>query len=215
MLEKKIRRSIIEAKEQKEKQLIESHLVKSRLSVLVEHIQSEEDFNNLSESKRIQLSFNILQELSYLESSGLLSEQNLSGAFKSLFGGFFGNVTQTVFEPLIGKLVYPLFGQGFLSNFIISYLTSRPSDVIKAMSDCKLMTKLIGESVVEGMIMSLQRQKGFDAPGYSFLRNTLADVIKGTGFVSGIENSISGTVCSLFDKFAGNAEKVKSKLATN
>jgi hypothetical protein len=48
MLEKKIRRSIIEAKEQKEKQLIESHLVKSRLSVLVEHIQSEEDFNNLS-----------------------------------------------------------------------------------------------------------------------------------------------------------------------
>lgn len=215
MLEKKIRRSIIEAKEQKERQLIESHLVKSRLSVLVEHIQSEEDFNNLSESKRIQLSFNILQELSYLESSGLLSEQNLSGAFKSLFGGFFGNVTQTVFEPLIGKLVYPLFGQGFLSNFIISYLTSRPSDVIRAMSDCKLMTKLIGESVVEGMIMSLQRQKGFDAPGYSFLRNTLADVIKGTGFVSGIENSISDTVCSLFDKFAGNAEKVKSKLAAN
>ena len=109
MLEKKIRRSIIEAKEQKERQLIESHLVKSRLSVLVEHIQSEEDFNNLSESKRIQLSFNILQELSYLESSGLLSEQNLSGAFKSLFGGFFGNVTQAVFEPLIGKLIYPLF----------------------------------------------------------------------------------------------------------
>lgn len=215
MLEKKIRRSIIETKEQKERQLIESHLVKSRLSVLVEHIQSEEDFNNLSESKRIQLSFNILQELSYLESSGLLSEQNLSGVFKSLFGGLFGNVTQTVFEPLIGKLIYPLFGQGFLSNFIISYLTSRPSEVIRAMSDCKLMTKLVAESVVEGMIMSLQRQKGFDAPGYSFLRNTLADVIKGTGFVSGIENSISNTICSLFGKFADNAEKVKSKLKTS
>jgi hypothetical protein len=214
MLEKKIRRSIIEAKEQKERQLIESHLVKSRLSVLVRHIQSEEEFNTLSEDKKVQLSFNILQELSYLESTGLLSEQDLSGVFKSLFGGFFGNVTQTVFEPLIGKLVYPLFGEGFLSNFIISYLTSRPSDVIRAMSDCKLMTKLIGESVVEGMIMSLQRQKGFDAPGYSFLRNTLADVIKGTGFVSGIENSISGTVCSLFGKFADNAEKVKSKLKT-
>lgn len=215
MLEKKIRRSIIEAKEQKEKQLIESHLVKSRLSVLVEHIQSEEEFNKLSEDKKVQLSFNILQELSYLESTGLLSEQDLSGAFKSLFGGFFGNVTQTVFEPLIGKLVYPLFGQGFLSNFIISYLTSRPSDVIRAMSDCKLMTKLIAESVVEGMIMSLQRQKGFDAPGYSFLRNTLADVIKGTGFVSGIETSISETVCNLFGKFADNAKKVEAKLKTS
>jgi len=212
MLEKKIRRSIIETKEQKEKQLIEQRLIKSRLSVLVEHVQSEEEFNKLSENKKIQLSFNILQELSYLESTGLLSEQNLSNVFKSLFGGLFGNVTQTIFEPLIGKIVYPLFGQGFLSNFIISYLTSRPSEVIKSMSDCKLMTKLIAESVVEGMIMSLQRQKGFDAPGYSFLRNTLADVIKGTGFVSGIENSISSTVCGLFSKFANNAKKVETKL---
>jgi hypothetical protein len=46
------------------------------------------------------------------------------------------------------------------------------------MSDCKLMTKLIAESVVEGMVMSLQNQKGFDAPGYSFLRNSLGDVIR-------------------------------------
>jgi hypothetical protein len=57
MLEKKIRRSIIETKEQKEKQLIEQHLIKSRLSVLVEHVQSEEEFNKLSENKKIQLSF--------------------------------------------------------------------------------------------------------------------------------------------------------------
>ena len=73
---------------------------------------------------------------------------------KSIFGGFFGNATQTFFEPLLGKLVYPLFGEGFMSNFIISYLTSRPSEVIKSMSDCKLMTNLIAESVVEGMVMS-------------------------------------------------------------
>ena len=83
MLERKIRKSIIEAKEQKEKRLIEESLIKNRLSVLVEHIQSEDDFNNLSESKKIQLSFNILQELSYLETTGLLSEQNLSNIFKS------------------------------------------------------------------------------------------------------------------------------------
>lgn len=212
MLERKVRQSLLEVKEQKERDLIKENLVRQRLSMLVEHIQSEDEFNGLSKNEKLRLSFNILQELSYLESTGLLSEQDLSGAFKSLFGGFFGNVTQTIFEPLIGKIVYPLFGEGFLSNFIISYLTSRPSEVIKSMSDCKLMTKLIAESVVEGMIMSLQRQKGFDAPGYSFLRNTLGDVIKGTGFVSGIENSISSTVCGLFSKFANNAKKVETKL---
>ena len=214
MLEKRVRKTLVEAKEEKQKQIIQERLVKTRLSVLVEHIQDEDDFNNLTEDKKAQLSYNILSELSYLQSNGLISEVDLSSVFKSLFGGLFGNVTQTVFEPLIGKIVKPLFGEGFMSNFIISYLTSRPSEVIKSMSDCKLMTKLVAESIVEGMVMSLQRQKGFDAPGYSFLRNTLADAITGTGFVSGIENSISNTVCGLFGKFANNAKKVEAKLKT-
>ena len=214
MLEKTIKKTIIETKEQQEKKLIKETIVKNRLTTLVEHIKTEKDYNNLSEDKKIQLSFNLLQELSYLESNGLINEIDLSGVFKSLFGGLFGDVTQTVFEPLLGKIVYPLFGQGFMSNFIISYLTSRPSEVIKSMSDCKLMTKLISESIVEGMVMSLQRQKGFDAPGYSFLRNTLADAITGMGFVSSIENSISKTVCELFGKFANNAKKVEAKLKT-
>jgi hypothetical protein len=212
MLEKKIRQSLLETKEKKEKDLIKESLVKNRLLVLVEHIKNEDDFNSLSEDKKVQLSFNILQEMSYLESTGLISEVDLGGVFKSLFGGFFGDVTQTVFEPLIGKIVYPLFGEGFMSNFIISYLTSRPSDVIKSMSDCKLMTKLIAESVVEGMVKSLQRQKGFDTPGYSYLRNALGTVFEGSEFVRGIEGSISNTVCGLFEKFAGNAKKIETKL---
>jgi hypothetical protein len=214
MLEKTIKKTIIETKEQQEKKLIKETIVKNRLTTLVEHIKTEKDYNNLSEDKKIQLSFNLLQELSYLESNGLINEIDLSGVFKSLFGGLFGDVTQTVFEPLLGKIVYPLFGQGFMSNFIISYLTSRPSDVIKSMSDCKLMTKLIAESVVEGMVMSLQRQKGFDAPGYSYLRNALGTVFEGSEFVSGIEKSIANTVCGVFSTVAGNAKKVEDKLKT-
>ena len=121
MLEKTIKKTIIETKEQQEKKLIKETIVKNRLTTLVEHIKTEKDYNNLSEDKKIQLSFNLLQELSYLESNGLINEIDLSGVFKSLFGGLFGDVTQTVFEPLLGKIVYPLFGQGFMSNFIISY----------------------------------------------------------------------------------------------
>ena len=63
------------------------------------------------------------------------------------------------------------------------------------------------------MTMSLQRQKGWDGAGYGFIRNTLGGAIEGTEFVQGIEKGISSTICGLFDKFAGNAEKVKSKLA--
>ena len=149
MLERKVRQSLMEIKEQKEKYLIEQKIVKNRLLVIVEHIKDEDEFNRLSENEKSQLTFNILQELSYLQNSGLLSEQDLGGALKSVFGGFFGNATETFFEPLLGKIVKPLFGEGFMSNFIISYLTKRPSEVIRSMSDCKLMTTLISQSVVE------------------------------------------------------------------
>jgi hypothetical protein len=212
MLEKKVRQSLIEVKEQKEKDLIKETLVKNRLLVLVEHIKTKDDFNKLSENKKLQLSFNILQELSYLESNGLISEQDLGGALKSVFGGFFGNATQTFFEPILKKFISPLFGEGYMTNFIISYLTSRPSDVIKSMSDCKLLTKLIAESASEALVMSLQDAKGFDGVGYSFLRNTLGGVLRDSSFVQGLEGGFSKTICSLFGKFAGNAKKVESKL---
>ena len=214
MLERKVRQSLIEIKEQKDRNLIKETLVKTRLLVLVEHIKSEDEFNKLSENKKSQLSFNVLQELSYLESNGLISEQDLGGALKSVFGGFFGNATQTFFEPLLGKMIKPLFGEGFMSNFIISYLTKRPSEVIRAMSDCKLMTKLIAESVVEGTVMSLQQQKGFDSQGYSLLRNSLGNAIEGNEFAINIENGLSKPICELFDKFTENAKRIEAKLRT-
>ena len=44
MLNKEIRKSLIEAKELKEKKLIGEHLVKQRLSALLEHVKNEDDF---------------------------------------------------------------------------------------------------------------------------------------------------------------------------
>jgi hypothetical protein len=214
MLERKVKQSLIEVKEQKEKYLIEQKIVKNRLSIIVEHIKSVDDFNNLSQNEKVKLSFNVLQELSYLQNSGLLSEQDLGGALKSVFGGLFGSATQTIFEPLLEKLVKPLFGEGFMSNFIISYLTKKQSEVIKSMSDCKLMAKLITESVVEGTVMSLQQQKGFDSQGYSLLRNSLGNAIEGNEFAINIENGLSKPICELFDKFTENAKRIESKLRT-
>jgi hypothetical protein len=214
MLEKQIKKSLIETKERKEKQLIEQKIIKSRLSMIVENIKTEEDFHNLSEDKKLKLSFNLLQELSYLQESGLISEQDLSGVLKSIFGGFFGNATQTMFEPMIHKIVKPLFGEGFVSNFIVSYLTSKPSEVIKAFSDCKLMTKLVAESVVEAMVMSMQTEKGYTGAGYSLIRNTLGGALKSSEFIQKIEEGLESTVCGLFGKFTDNAEKVKEKLKT-
>jgi hypothetical protein len=212
MLERKVRKSLMEVKEQKERNLIKENLVKTRLSVLAESIKSKGDFNLLSENKQIQISFNVIQELSYLESSGLLSEADLGGALNSIFGGFFGNATQTFFEPIIKKFIVPLFGEGFFTDFLVSYLTSRPSEIVKSFNDCKLMTNLIAQGISESIVMQIQKNAGLTGPGYNFIRNTVGDVLSGTEFTSRIEDGLEGKICGILDGFSGNAEKVISKL---
>lgn len=213
MLEKRIKKSLIETKEIKEKKLIEESLVKNRISMVIGDVKSVEDFNKLSEDKKLKLSVKFLQEMSFLDKNGLLVEQNFSSILQSLFGGAFGNITQTLVEPFIEKILSGVgLNQGYFRNFLVSYLTSRPSEIIKSFGDCKLMTKLVAGAIVESIVKTMQEEKGFSAPGYDLIRNTLGDVIRNVQFVSGIEKGLENTICSLVGKFTDNAEKVAEKI---
>ena len=212
MLKKQIRKSLIETKERKEKRLIEESLIKNRISIIFEGIKSEKDFKSLSEEKQLRISSKFIQELSYLQETKLINEQNLGSLMQSLFGGWFGNLTQTIFEPMLQKLLIPLFGEGFFTNFLTAYLTSRPSDIIKSFNDCKLMTKLIAEGISEAIAMQVMKSKGLTGSGYSFIRNTMGDVLTGSEFISGVEKGLGNTVCSILGKFSNNAEKVVDKV---
>ena len=85
MLNKKVKKSLIEIKEQKEKLLIEQKLVKNRISMVLEGINSEEDFKKLSDRQQLKISVKFIQELSYLQETGLISEQNFGNILSSLF----------------------------------------------------------------------------------------------------------------------------------
>lgn len=211
MLKKDIKKTLIETKEKKEKQLIEESLIKNRLAIILEGISGDEEFKSLSEEKQLKLSLKFIQELNYMENSGLLTEQ-LGSLMQKLFGGWFGNLTQTIFEPMLKKIFLPLFGEGFITDFLTSYFTSRPSDVIRAFNDCKIFTRLAAEGVAEAIAMQVMRNNGYSAPGYAFLRNTMGDVLTGSEFISGLEKGLSNTVCSVMGKFKDNAEKVVQKL---
>ena len=65
MLEKKIKKTLIETKERKERLLIEERIVKDRVSILFEGIDSEEDFNKLTKKQKLNLSVKFLHEVSY------------------------------------------------------------------------------------------------------------------------------------------------------
>jgi hypothetical protein len=129
-----------------------------------------------------------------------------------LFGNGLGNLTQTIFEPIIGKMLKPLFGEGFLTDFLVSYVTSRPSDIIKSFDDCTLMTKLIAEGISESVVMLVQKSTDLTGYGYNFIRNTVGDVLSGTEFISRIENGLENKICDILGEFSDNAEKVIDKL---
>jgi hypothetical protein len=212
MLNKKVKKSLIEIKEQKEKLLIEQKLVKNRISIILEGINSEEDFKKLSNKQQLKISTKFIQELSYLQNTGLISEQNFGNILSSLFGGWFGNAIQTFVEPVLKGILVPWFGEGYFTNFIISLLTKNTAEFIRGLNDCKIMTKLIAQSISEAVFMQIQDAKGLNSPGYVFLRQSMGDALTSTEFIKGIEKGFGDMVCNMLGKFTGNAQKVAEKL---
>jgi hypothetical protein len=215
MLKKEIRKSLIETKENKEKRLIEERLVKNRISIIMEGINTPEDFEILSEDNKFKISYKLLEELSYLQNNGLITEQGLGTILQGLFGNFFSTSVETMVEPYVTKIIEPLFGKGAFTNIVVSFLTSKPSDIIKSFNDCKLMTRLLAESISEGLVKTLMDNKGFSAPGYVFLRNSLGGVIKNSEFIKGIENQLGSQVCKLIGGMTDKAKEVYNKVKTD
>jgi len=214
MLKKDIKKTILETKEKKDRRLVSEQLVKSRILMIIESEDNLKKNKKLSEKKQLELSFSILQELYYLEQNDLLVEQDLLGMLKGLFGtNVLGSITQTLFEPMINSILSSLgMGDNLFKKFVISYLTSNMSEVVKSFGDCKIMTKLIAESFAEALVMMMQQEKGFGGTGYDLIRNSLGSAIKGTSFIQGLERGMENIVCNLFSKFTGNAKDVVAKL---
>jgi hypothetical protein len=213
MLEKTIRKSLIESKEKKEKLLIEQKIVESRILSLFEGVNSEKEFKKLPKNKQLKMSLKFLQEMSYLQKTGLIKEElDWGGFLKKIFGQAFGSVTQTMVEPYIDRVLSELGVSGFIKNFVVSYLTSRPGEVIESFSDCKIMAKLVSRSIVEGMVKSLQEKIGTEGFAYNLIRNQLGNMIESTEFVSSIEAGFQTTICSITSKLGNNSKNVLRKL---
>ena len=216
MLKTQIKKSLLETKERKEKLLIEEKLIKNRISIIVENVRTEEDFKSLSKRNQLKLSIKLLQEFSYLSSSNLLTEQGLTGALNSIFGHSFGNIVQTMLEPVLGAILSKLgFQDGFFKNFIISALTTSPVELFQALNDCKIMTKLIVKSGIEAQVMTLQKDSGLSGIALDFVRNTLGSIANDQKIIQDLENGLSGAVCDLIGKFTNKAKTIKNNLISN
>jgi hypothetical protein len=216
MLKNNIRKSLLETKERKERLLIERKLIENRLSIIVERVKTKDSFKSQSKKNQLKISAKFIQELSYLKNVGLLNEANLTNSLQSIFGNSFGNITETMFEPILNVILKKLgFGDGSFKNFIVSSLTSSPIDLVDAFSDCKVMTKLLVKSIIEAQVMVLQTETGLSGVGLNFMRNTLGSLVNDERMVKELEDKFSMNVCELINNFIDKAESITDTLKGN
>ena len=217
-LDKKIKRKLLETKEQKNKLIIEQEIVRSRLMMIFESEDNIKNWDNLSDKKRLKISCKFLQEISFQQQNGVLNEGFLDiikDIFGTSVGGGFG---QAILEPAVSWI---LSGLGMKSNsyikkFVVSFLTKKEG-FWNYLKDCRTLTKGIAESIAEATFMQVQAGTGTGGFWMDAVRNTLGDWIspkngETTGFVASIETKIENVVCSYWNKATGNASNVLSKL---
>jgi hypothetical protein len=214
-MKKEIRKALVETKEKKERLLIEQSLVKSRIMMIVESENNIKNFNSLPKRKQRKIADGILREMLILDEQEILSE-GLWDILGSIFGNSFSGLAQTIGEPIVNSILSSLGMQdSYFKNVLISFFTKNWGRLAKALrGDCKELTGLVAESLVEGIEMQLTQSHGMSGAGYSFIRNTLNAAISDVGFVKHLEEQLESTVCSLFGKFTQNATEVVSKLKT-
>jgi len=213
MLKNKIKRSIIETKERKEKLLIEQRLVESRIMIIVESESNAKNFHSLSEDKQQKIMYSLLAEINYLDEQGMINEQ-LWDFLGKIFGNSFGGAVETIVEPLVNSLLSSLGLGGYFKNFLVSFITTNPLELAKALKSCEALTTLIANSLSEAVFMMIQKDKGLSGDGYTFIRNALGGVVKDTKFANSLEKQLSGIVCELFGKMNDKASGVYDKLKT-
>lgn len=211
MLEKSIKKALLEAKDNKERLLIEENLVKSRILMIVESENNIKNFHKLPKNKQQKIAYSLLEEINFLSENNILNEQ-LMDVLGKLFGNSFSGIVQTIIEPLVGSLLGKLGLSGFFKNFLTSFLVSNPRRLASALKDCKELTKLIAEALSEALVMMLQEKSGLEGKGYDFMRNALGGAVKETAFMTSLENQLSDIVCSVFSGFNKKATEVYNKV---
>ena len=212
-LKKTIRKKIVESKEQKEKRIIEESLVKSRILMVVESEDKVRNYKSLTIKERIDLSVDLLEEIGNLQDEGLINE-GLGDLLSGIFGNAWSGLLQTFVEPLVNSILSGLgMEDGYFKSTLISFFTKSPGRLAKALrGDCKELTGLVVESIIEGVEIKLMNDKGLSGGGWAFVRNAINDGIHSSDFIKSLENSMESTICDLFGKLTGKASEVVNKL---
>ena len=178
-----LKKSLNEIKENKENLMIESNIVEKRFNFIVEGktFDTEQDQNYLIES--------IISEIGYLKTQGYNSQAINEGLFSmlgGLLGGAFKSTPQVFGEYVAGWLMKTL---GVPEN---SYIASsiqalvgnlNISDYDRMFSDCRFASNKIADSLIEGYVLQLQKQKDLSSGAGGFIISALRNSVRLESFL--------------------------------
>lgn len=211
MLDKKIRKQILEIKEKKEKLLIEEKIIKTRIISIFESEENIKNFSKLPKQKREKIAFAFYGELNRLNESNLINE-GFGDMLAKIFGNSFYGILEGLIEPLVDSILGGLGLSGYFKKFLVSLLTTNPAKLVAAFKDCRAMTELVAASVSEALAMMVQEELNMGGTGYGVIRNILGKTFKESQFINSLSDSLENFVCELFSKFTGKATEVYNKL---
>jgi len=215
-LDKKIKKKLLETKEQKDRLIIEQEIVRSRIMMIFESEDNLKNWNNLSDEKKFKISCKFLQEVSFQQQNGVINEQFMD-IIKNIFGSSIGGgLGQAVLEPAVSWILSGLGMESntFIKKFVVSFLTKKEG-FWNYLKDCRTLTKGVAEAIAEATAMQVQQSTGKGGFWMDAVRNTLGDWLSpknDSGFVGGIEKKIEDKICGYWNKATGNAKNVLTKL---
>jgi galactose-1-phosphate uridylyltransferase len=103
--------------------------------------------------------------------------------------------------------------QDLWTSVIVSYLTSRPSELISSFRSCEAFSKLLSEAIIEAFVMELQQSsKLTNNMVVDFIRNSVGNSAK--QFTDPLSKELSKTVCNFFSSLVKNIGGLQTKLAS-
>lgn len=205
-----IRKNLQVIQEERERKQVALSIVESRLLAVAGGSDFFERFDTLSENQKVKVSFMMLMEMNTILEYGLVSEQDLASQFKGLFGNLFSSSFESIMEPVVRKILewLGLDPKSFISNSVVSLLTTNPREVIEAMGSCQKFSKLMAEVLAEAFAMEVQQSVQGEGFLLDILRNAVGGTLKETEFVNSLTDQISGQVCKIFSTLFNNAKNL-------
>lgn len=211
-LNKIIKKNIVEAVDKKESFIIESSIVKNRITSIIDE-NSIKKFNSLSESKKDKIANELISEIIEISQSGLLKE-DLGDIIKGLFGSALPGIWKTISEKIVNSALSALgIEDSFFKQVAVQYFSNHPMDAIKSFGDCRMMTEMLVKSVIEAAVASKQQQMGKGGVFYDTLRNAIFDYLDTNETVNKLSDAFEGLICNMLGKFTSKAKGLMGSLS--